>query len=58
MNGENSTKIRQQILKALDYMLYPKYYVYDEYRDFKKELAHDRSKFNCADDVKKIGDVE
>ena len=49
MNGENSTEIMQQILKALAHMHYPEYYVYDKYRDFKKELAHDKSKLNCSD---------
>ena len=48
MNDENSAEIRQQILKALGNMPYPKYYYSDKYRDVKKELGRDRAK-NCAD---------
>ena len=38
---------RRQILKALTHMPYLKYSS-DDYKDVKKELAHDRAK-NCAD---------
>ena len=49
MNDENSAEIRQQILKTLANIPYPKYHYSNKYRDVKKELARDRAKLNCTD---------